>query len=95
VGVNDFVEEGEEVTIPILLISPEAERRQRKRMAEVRASRNQEEVERVLGELKQAAADNRNIVPPLIECTRAYVTLGEMCGSLTEVFGVHDEVAVF
>lgn len=95
VGVNDFVEENEKIEIPILLISPEVEKKQRQRMAEVRNSRNQADVERTLATLKQAGSDGTNLLPPLIDCTRAYVTLGEMCGELTEVFGIHEEVAVF
>jgi hypothetical protein len=34
-------------------------------------------------------------MPRLLACTRAYVTLGEMCGTLTGVFGVHEEIAAF
>jgi methylmalonyl-CoA mutase, N-terminal domain len=95
VGVNDFVEEQEQVTIPILEISPEVEVRQKRRIAEVRASRNQSEVTRTLEDLRQAAVNGANIMPPLLACTRAYVTLGEMCTTLATVFGLHEEVAVF
>jgi len=95
VGVNEFVEEDEKLEIPILEISPEVEIKQRKRLAELRQSRNNDEVERTLSELKRAAADGENLMPKLIECTKAYATLGEMCKTLTEVFGVHEEIAVF
>jgi methylmalonyl-CoA mutase N-terminal domain/subunit len=95
VGVNDFVEENEKIEIPILYISPEVEVKQRQRLAEVRQSRNPEDVDRTLGALKRGASDGTNLMPLLIECTRAYATLGEMCSTLTEVFGVHEETAVF
>lgn len=95
VGVNDFVEEEEQVSIPLLRISPEVERKQRKRLAEVRNSRNAAEADLSLGMLKRAAEEGSNLIPPLIACTRAYVTLGEMCGKLAEVFGIHEEAAVF
>ncbi len=95
VGVNEFVEEDEKIEIPILLISPEVEKKQRNRIRDVRASRNNAEVERTLDALRLAAQDGANLLPPLIACTRAYVTLGEMCSKLTEVFGEHEEVAVF
>ncbi len=95
VGVNDFVEEDEKIEIPILEISPEVERKQRQRTADVRSSRNQRQVDETLAALRQAAADGKNLMPPLLECTRAYVTLGEMCDCLKEVFGVHEEEAVF
>lgn len=95
VGVNEFVEEDEKIEIPILAISPEVEIKQRKRLADLRQSRNNDEVQRTLDALKQAAADGSNLMPKLLDCTHAYVTLGEMCQSLTEVFGVYEESAVF
>ena len=95
VGVNDFVEEGEVIGIPILEIPPGVEAKQRERMAAVRQSRSAQEVRRTLGALKQAAQDGTNLMPCLLECTRAYVTLGEMCLELTAVFGVHQEIPVF
>jgi methylmalonyl-CoA mutase N-terminal domain/subunit len=95
VGVNEYVEEGEHIDIPILTISPEVEVKQRERLADLRQSRNNEEVERKLEELNRAASDGVNLMPKLIDCTNAYVTLGEMCGSLKKVFGEHEEIAVF
>ncbi|MBM4166410.1 MAG: methylmalonyl-CoA mutase [Ignavibacteria bacterium] len=95
VGVNDFVEEEEAIDIPILVISPEVEIKQKKRIAELRQSRNNENVERSLSELKRAAEDGKNLMPNFISCTQNYVTLGEMCNKLTEVFGVYEEAVVF
>ncbi|HEY5615549.1 MAG TPA: methylmalonyl-CoA mutase family protein [Bacteroidota bacterium] len=95
VGVNDFVEEAERIEIPLLVISPEVEIKQRKRLADVRQSRNQQDVERTLSELRLAAADSKNLMPYLLSCTRSYVTLGEMCSALAEVYGVYEEPAVF
>jgi methylmalonyl-CoA mutase N-terminal domain/subunit len=95
VGVNDFVEESESIEIPILVISPGVEVKQRKRLGDVRQSRNNEAVERSLSELKQAAVDQTNLLPRLLKCTRSYVTLGEMCAALAEVFGIYEEPAVF
>jgi methylmalonyl-CoA mutase N-terminal domain/subunit len=95
VGVNEFVEEESQIEIPILEISPEVETKQRKRLAELRNSRNHARAEETLAALKQGAADGKNLMPLLLDCTRAYVTLGEMCDSLKEEFGVHEEEAVF
>jgi methylmalonyl-CoA mutase N-terminal domain/subunit len=95
VGVNDFVEEKERVEIPLLVISPDVEAKQRRRIADVRTSRNAAEVERTLADLRRAAADGQNLMPRLLACTRVYATLGEMCGVLTGVFGVHEEIASF
>ena len=95
VGVNDFVEENEKIEIPILVISPEVEIRQRKRLAEVQAGRNSTAVEESLQSLRNAASDGTNIMPHLLACTRSYVTLGEMSNALAEVFGLYEEPAVF
>ncbi len=95
VGVNDFVEESERIEIPILTVSPEVEVKQRRRLADLRHSRNVLEVRDALQALRQAAVDGSNVMPLLLRCTRAYVTLGEMCDTLKEVFGVYEEPAVF
>jgi methylmalonyl-CoA mutase N-terminal domain/subunit len=95
VGVNAYEEPDEPVTIPLLTISPDVERGQRRRLAELRGSRSASDVAGTLADLRRAAADGTNLMPPLLACTRAYVTLGEMCGALIEIFGVYEEVAVF
>jgi len=95
VGVNEFVQDDEKIEIPILEISPEVERTQKQRLAELRQSRSRQEVESRLSALTNAAADGKNVMPCLLDCTRAYVTLGEMCSALTEVYGVYEEPAVF
>ena len=95
VGVNEYVQENEQLEIPILTISPQVEINQRKRIEEIRASRNQEQVLKTLDALRNAAEDGNNLIPHLINCTRAFVTLGEMCNALAEVFGVYEEPAVF
>jgi methylmalonyl-CoA mutase N-terminal domain/subunit len=93
--VNEFVETDERVEIPILVISPEVEVKQRKRLGDVRQSRNNKAVDQSLTELRKAALDQKNVIPKLLDCTRAYATLGEMCTALAEVFGVYEEPAVF
>ncbi len=95
VGVNEFEETGEKIEIPILEISPDVEIKQRKRLADVRQSRNQQEVERTLEELSRTAGNGQNLMPGLLACTRAYATLGEMCNALAEVYGIYEEPAVF
>ncbi|HTK82071.1 MAG TPA: methylmalonyl-CoA mutase family protein [Bacteroidota bacterium] len=95
VGVNDFVEENQQIDIPILTISPEVEIKQKKRVADLRQSRDQQQVIATLDALRQSAEDGTNLIPRLLECTRSYVTLGEMCNALAEVFGVYEEPAVF
>lgn len=95
VGVNEFVDEDETIEIPILRISPEVEEIQRRRLGDLRQSRNAGEVSRSLEELKKAAVDDKNLMPYLLNCTRAYATLGETCSALAEIYGVYEEQAVF
>jgi methylmalonyl-CoA mutase N-terminal domain/subunit len=95
VGVNEFIEEGEKVEIPILTISPEVEIAQRKRLADLKQSRNQNDVELSLAEIKSAGENGNNLMPVLVKAAHNKVTLGEMVGELKEVFGTFDEVVVF
>ena len=95
VGVNEFVEHGEKVDIPLLLISPEVEKKQKKRLAELKQSRNQEAVAQSLKEIHQAAEDGSNLMPRFIKAAQNYVTLGEMVSELKDVFGVYEETAIF
>lgn len=95
VGVNEFIEEEEKIDIPILYISKEVEEKQVKRLKELKASRNQNDVDNALRELRKSAEDGTNLMPKVLDCARKYVTLGEMCAELKEVFGVYEEQAVF
>ena len=92
VGVNAFTEGNEEDDIEILRITNEDEERQRKRLARVRADRDQAAVERALAELREAAADpERNLMPVLIDTVQTYASLGEIMTALADVFGRHTE----
>jgi methylmalonyl-CoA mutase, N-terminal domain len=95
VGVNEFVEKDEKIDIPILYISPEVEKKQKQNLADLKQSRNQQAVNENLAEIKQAAVDNKNLMPLFVKAAHNYVTLGEMVGELKEVFGTYEEAAVF
>jgi methylmalonyl-CoA mutase N-terminal domain/subunit len=95
VGVNDFVEDNEKIDIPILQISTEVESFQKKRLSELRQSRNQLAVNQSLDKISKAAIDGKNIMPVLVEAARNYVTLGEMVGELKKHFGIYEETVVF
>jgi methylmalonyl-CoA mutase N-terminal domain/subunit len=94
VGVNDFVQEGEEPT-PILRIDPALERKQVGRLQATRARRDGDAVQGALAELKRAAATEENLMPPIIAAARARATEGEMIATLQEVFGTYTESPVF
>lgn len=95
VGVNEFVEHDEKIEIPILYIPPEVEVKQREALAKLRAERNNEIVQEKLKELHQAAIDEKNLMPYILDCARNYVTLGEMVEELKKVYGVYEESIVF
>jgi len=95
VGVNEFTVEGEEIEIPLLKITEEAELRQRERMAAMRARRDQGEVDRTLKALQDAARSGQNVVPPMLDAVRAYATLHEIRYAMEEVFGAYQEPVFF
>jgi methylmalonyl-CoA mutase N-terminal domain/subunit len=94
VGVNDFTVE-EEPPVDILLIDDEVPRRQCEQLERLRAGRNNALVQENLSALKKAAGGADNLMPPLLECIRAYATLGEMCDALREVFGEYQEPSIY
>lgn len=95
VGVNEFVEDESKIEIPILQISPDVEIHQKKRLGEIKQSRNQDAVKRSLKKISDAAINGNNIMPVLVEAAENYVTLGEMVGELKQHFGIYDEAVVF
>ena len=95
VGVNEFIEDESKIDIPILTISPDVEIQQKKRLAELRQSRNQAAVKTSLEEISDAAIGGKNIMPVLVIAARNYVTLGEMVDELKKHFGIYEEAVVF
>jgi methylmalonyl-CoA mutase N-terminal domain/subunit len=94
VGVNDFVEEAEG-PVEILKVGDAAEQTQRDRLAQVRATRDPQAVTARLGELRRAAAEDRNIIPAMLDCARAYCTLYEIRHVLEEIYGSYREPIFF
>ncbi|MGH7512138.1 MAG: acyl-CoA mutase large subunit family protein [Gemmatimonadales bacterium] len=94
VGVNDFVEEAEG-PVEILKVGDAAEQTQRDRLARVRATRDPQAVAERLGELRRAAAEDRNIIPAMLDCARAYCTLYEIRHVLEEIYGSYREPVFF
>ena len=95
VGVNEFVTEEGELTIPLLKVSAEAEREQRARMAAMRATRDNALVESRLAALREAARGDGNLMPFILDCARAYCTLYEIRAAMEEVFGAYREPVFF
>ena len=95
VGVNEFQDKDEKIDIPLLQVSPEVEKQQKERLQELKRERDNNKVQSLLKELKQAAIENRNLVPVIVEAAKAYATVGEMVNTLKEVFGEYQEPTDF
>jgi methylmalonyl-CoA mutase N-terminal domain/subunit len=91
VGVNEYVVEKEPIEVPILYIDESVAEIQKERLRRLRARRDNAKVRRALEALKEAARGTENTMPYILECVRAYATLGEICDALKEVFGEYQE----
>jgi methylmalonyl-CoA mutase N-terminal domain/subunit len=95
VGVNRY-QESEERPIEVLKIDEALEQKQVERVGAVRARRDPAAVERTLAALRRdAAAPDANLMPAIVDASKAYVTMGEMCEALREVWGTWRETPVF
>jgi methylmalonyl-CoA mutase, N-terminal domain len=95
VGVNRY-EAQEEAPIELLRVDPALETKQIERVQSTRAQRDSAKVEAALTALKEGAAkDDVNLMPLIVDASREYVTMGEMCDALREVWGVWRETPVF
>jgi methylmalonyl-CoA mutase, N-terminal domain len=95
VGVNRYALE-EEPELEILRIDPALEQKQIERVRALRDRRDSAAVESALAQLKRdAGAEDRNLMQPIVAAARAYVTMGEMCDALREVWGIWRETPVF
>jgi methylmalonyl-CoA mutase N-terminal domain/subunit len=93
VGVNAFTAE-EEAPTEILTIDPAAEGEQVARLAALRAARDAPCAAAARGALAAAAAEDRNLMPPILDCVRAEVTLGEIADTLRGVYGEHEDAGL-
>ncbi len=93
VGVNDFADAGD-VAPPILRVDPNLERQQCERVQAVRSTRNAAAAATALQQLTATARGSDNLMPAMIACVRAYVTLGEISAALRDVFGEYREHAM-
>jgi methylmalonyl-CoA mutase, N-terminal domain len=102
VGVNDYVID--ETPQEILYIGEEAREQQTVKLKRLRARRSQEAVDRTLKALRAAAMEDpatrpgqissANTMPCILDCVRAYATVGEICAALREVMGTYTEVSI-
>src|SRR3954467_2661831 len=91
VGVNDYVQQ-DDTPVPILYIDETTAEKQLTRLEDLKRTRDNDAVVRALDSLRQAARGTGNTMYPLLDCARAYATVGEMCDALREVWGEYEEV---
>jgi methylmalonyl-CoA mutase N-terminal domain/subunit len=93
VGVNRFTEGNDERLDDLLEITTEDEERQIKRLTAVKEGRDERAVAAALATLAAEAGQAEvNLMPTLIDTVKTYATLGEIMGTLADVFGRHVEV---
>jgi methylmalonyl-CoA mutase, N-terminal domain len=98
VGVNEYLEPGEKLDIPILYISEEVEEQQKQALAELRRTRDNKACTAALQTLTAAARKppgEDNLMVRILDCARAYATEGEIRNAMREVFGDHVESTEF
>jgi methylmalonyl-CoA mutase N-terminal domain/subunit len=94
VGVNRYTMEEAE-PVETLRIDDAVERDQREGLERIKRERDENEVQRRLGLLVEAARGSENTMPRILDAVRAYATVGEICGVLKPVFGEYRETSVF
>lgn len=93
VGVNEYQDGGEQRP-SIFSVDRRLVEHQLKRLEHHRRERDSARVEASLGALRNTCNGTGNLMPPIIECVRAYATLGEICGAMREVFGEYQAPTV-
>jgi methylmalonyl-CoA mutase, N-terminal domain len=93
VGVNGYTMD--EKPFNILYIDETTAREQTARVVALKKRRDQARVEKALADLKAGASGTANLMPLIVEASRAYATIGEMCDALREVFGEYEESPSF
>ena len=94
VGVNKYTE-GEEMEVEIHEYRQESVKEQIQRLREVKRERDSHKVVQTLQDLEKAAREEKNVMPYLLECCKAYATVGEMTKIFKEVYGEFKEPSLF
>jgi methylmalonyl-CoA mutase N-terminal domain/subunit len=95
VGVNEFVTEEPELSIPLLKIGADVERDQHARLAALRASRDNAACDAAISALREACRNGTNTMPFILDCARRYCTLYEIRRAMEDVFGAYREPVFF
>ena len=94
VGMNKYTE-GEEMEVDLHEYRQESAKEQIRRLRKVKRERNNRKVSQLLKDLESAARAEKNVMPHLLECCKAYATVGEMTKVFKEVYGEFKEPSIF
>ncbi len=86
VGVNEHCTD-EKIKVPLLQIGEDVANRQIARLHKTKRERDNEAVRRTLAEIQKAAEGTNNLMPPILKAVKVYVSVGEICDVLRDVFG--------
>jgi len=89
VGVNAFSTD-EEITLDKMVVDPAIEAAQQTRLRELRNNRDESRVNELRGSLENYARSADNMMPVFINCVENDMTLGEICGTLRNVWGEYE-----
>lgn len=90
VGVNKFQVEEKPVE-GLLRVDASVGEKQKAKLAEMKAGRDNDAVKAALAALENACKDeNENLMPHILGAVRTYATLGEICGVMRKVFGEYE-----
>jgi methylmalonyl-CoA mutase N-terminal domain/subunit len=96
VGVNMFATDDAPPEVEGFELDEAGRQRQLERLAEVKRTRSSADVAATLGALEKAAAqDDENLMPLLVDCAKAYCTVGEMVDVLKSQWGEFQQPVVF
>lgn len=94
VGVNQFTAD-EKKPIETLKIDEAVQRGQIESLKKLRSNRNKQKAQETLDELRKIAEGEGNLIYPILECVKSYVTVGEICSVLRTVYGEYREKPIF
>jgi methylmalonyl-CoA mutase N-terminal domain/subunit len=94
VGVNKFKIDQEEEELRLHEYNPQVAKEQIEFFNQMRKKRDQESVKRHLEKLRNAAKNNKNLMPYLMDAFKDYVSLGEVCQVFKEEYGVFEQPTV-
>lgn len=95
IGVNKYVQEDEQVDIPLVEIDDSVEAEQLKRLADVKRKRDGRKVAETLKDIEAACKKGENVMPYCIEAVKNYATVQEICDVYRGVFGEYRDPGIY